>query len=93
MIDCNTSIVLHPCTAASLARAQAAVTKHHYLHAPVDSRCSPLAYEVWLDGRSAEYHVGYLIFGRPEASRCYDGKLTYGSLNDVQAGRAEYDRW
>jgi hypothetical protein len=64
-----------------------------YLHQPVDSRCSPLAYEVWIDDRSAEYHVGYLIFGRSEATRCYDGKLTYGSLKDVQSGKAQYDRW
>lgn len=49
---------------------------------------------MWIDDRTAEYHVGYLIFGRPEATRCYDGKLTYGSLKDVQAGRAQHDdRW
>jgi hypothetical protein len=37
--------------------------------------------------------VGILFFGRPEATRCYDGGLTYGSLGDVQTGRAQYDRW
>lgn len=84
---------LHLANERGLARAQAAVTKHHYLHTPVDSRCSPLAYEVWIDDRSADYHVGYLIFGRPEATRCYDGRLTYGSLKDVEAGRAQHDRW
>ena len=84
---------------AGLAFAQRLVTEHHYLRAPVDPRCSPLAYLV-------EYHysygahaaagprtIGCLIFGRPEATRCYDGGLTYGSAGDVAAGRAQYDRW
>lgn len=84
-------IALHPCTPAGLARAQATVTAHHYLHQPVDSRCSPLAYEARLN----DAPVGYLIFGRPESTCCYDlaSKLTYGSLEDVQAGRCVYDRW
>lgn len=78
---------------SALDRAQQTVTAHHYLHAPVDSRCSPLAYDVILDADSESLRIGVLIFGRPEATRCYDGKLTYGSLADTQAGRAEYDRW
>lgn len=73
--------------------AQTQVAGHHYLHTPVDGRCAPLAYEVELDVGAAGYRVGCLIFGRPEATRCYDGKLTYGSLKDVRAGRAVYDRW
>lgn len=76
-----------------LARAQATVTAHHYLHAPVDPRCSPVAYAVWLDLPMFDLVAGYLIFGRPEATRCYDGGLTYGNLRDVQAGRARFDRW
>jgi hypothetical protein len=32
----------------------------------------------------SDYRAGVLIFGRPEATRCYDGKLTYGSLRDVR---------
>lgn len=92
-------IALTTADSAGLAWAQQQVTAHHYLHAPVDPRCSPLAYMV-------KYHytygahaaagpraIGCLIFGRPEATRCYDGALTYGSLADVQARRAEYDRW
>ena len=83
-------IILHLADDRGLARAQATVTQQHYLHTPVDSRCSPLAYEV------AFHHgllAGYLIFGRPESTRCYDGNLTYGSLKDVETGKAQYDRW
>jgi hypothetical protein len=86
-------ITLHLATPTALARAQATVTQQHYLHTPVDSRCSPLAYEVVLQAGHSDYRAGYLIFGRPEATRCYDGKLTYGSLKDVETGRAQYDRW
>ncbi|KPV46424.1 hypothetical protein SE17_43330, partial [Kouleothrix aurantiaca] len=63
-----------------------------YLHTPVDSRCSPFAYLIELE-RDPAGPVGCLIFGRPEATRCYDGGLTYGSLADVERGRAQYDRW
>jgi hypothetical protein len=34
--------------------------------------------------------VGYLIVGRPEATRCYPW---YGSVEDVAQGRAEVTRW
>jgi hypothetical protein len=87
------NVSLHTCTATGLARAQATVTQHHYLYQPVDSRCSPLAYDVVLYAGHSDYRAGVLIFGRPEATRCYDGKLTYGSLKDVETGRAQYDRW
>jgi len=86
-------VTLHLADDRALARAQATVTAQHYLHTPVDSRCSPLAYDIVLEAGGSEYRVGVLIFGRPEATRCYDGKLTYGSLNDVLSGRAQYDRW
>jgi hypothetical protein len=80
---------LHRATPSELAWAQAQVQAHHYLHTPVDSRCSPLAYVARL-GTSL---VGCLIFGRPEATRCYSGGLTYGSYEDVQQGRCQFDRW
>lgn len=73
-----------------LEAAQQAVAAHHYLHAPVDSRCSPFAYLVVLNDSLV---VGCLIFGRPEATRCYSGNLTYGSLADVETGKAAFDRW
>lgn len=69
--------------------AQRQVTQHHYLHAPVDPRSRPFVYLVHVDGRLS----GCLIFGRPESTRCYQGKLTYGSQADVAADRARYDRW
>lgn len=86
-------ITLQLATPAAFERAQETVTQHHYLHQPVDSRCSPLAYEVLLDTWRYTYRVGVLIFGRPEATRCYDGKLTYGSMKDWESGRAQFDRW
>lgn len=69
--------------------AQAQVSAHHYLHAPVDSRCSVLGYIVTDNGERA----GCLLFGRPESTRCYQGDLTYGSQADVCSGRARFDRW
>jgi hypothetical protein len=76
---------------AGFAWCQHQVTQHHYLHAPVDSRCSPLAYLIELE--DIDFPVGCLIVGRPESTRCYDGKLTYGSLADVRTGRCAYSRW
>lgn len=69
--------------------AQAQVTAHHYLHAPVDDRSSVLGYIVMHRGERA----GCLLFGRPESTRCYQGELTYGSQADVTSGRARFDRW
>lgn len=87
-------ITLTVADAEGLAWAQRQVTAHHYLQAPVDPRCSPVAYLVQLEHPAIlPQRVGCLIFGRPEATRCYQGGLTYGSLADVQAGRAQYDRW
>ena len=83
----------------ALAWTQGMVTKYHYLRTPVDARCSPVAYCVdyhysWGAGAAAGPRtVGILIFGRMEATRCYNGKLTYGDLDDVAAGRARYSRW
>lgn len=34
--------------------------------------------------------IGVLLFGRPEATRCYPW---YGSIENVQTGRAEVTRW
>jgi hypothetical protein len=48
-----------------------------------------LGYVVMHDGERA----GCLLFGRPEATRCYQGELTYGSQADVSSGRARFDRW
>lgn len=71
-----------------LRLAQAAVTRHHYLHRPVDVRSTPEAYAVHLPTSASP--VGYLIVGRPEATRCYPW---YGSVEDVALGRAQVTRW
>jgi hypothetical protein len=65
---------------------QRLVTAQHYLRAPVDPRCSVLAYLVLLAGR----RVGCLIFGRPEATGVGDW---YGSPEDKIAGRCRLSRW
>jgi hypothetical protein len=59
-----------------LAWAQQMVCQYHYLHTPVDTRCSPVAYLVLLNGD----RVGCLIFGRPESARTYGW---YGSIEDT----------
>jgi hypothetical protein len=77
-----------------LRRAQQIVTEHHYLHRPVDPRCRPMAYLVEHHAAPAESRVAALLmFGRPESTRCYDGVLTYGSIDDVRTGRAQFSRW
>jgi hypothetical protein len=81
-------ISLHPIEKADLPWAQKTVTDHHYLHAPVDPRCSVEGYTIHL-GNIVE-PLGLLLFGRPEATRCYPW---YGSVDDVQTGRAECTRW
>lgn len=74
---------------SGLRWTQQTVTAHHYLRRPVDTRCSVLAYLVMYGNE----RVGCLLFGRPEATRCYAGGLTYGSQADVAAGKAQWDRW
>lgn len=60
--------------------------QHHYLHAPIDARCRPLAYVVRVNGALR----GALGFGRPESTRCNGW---YGSVDDVKSGRARLTRW
>lgn len=79
-------MLLELCDKAGLAWCQQQVIAHHYLHTPVDVRCSPVAYRVLLGVRG----VGCLIFGRPEATRCNGW---YGSVEDVQVGRCPLTRW
>jgi hypothetical protein len=66
--------------------SQEQVVAHHYLHHPVDVRCSPVAYLVLLGYE----RVGCLIFGRPEATRVNGW---YGSVEDVLANRCRLTRW
>jgi len=60
--------------------------EHHYLHSRIDPRCRPIVYIVLVDGERR----GALGFGRPESTRCNGW---YGSVEDVQAGRARLTRW
>lgn len=80
------SLTLQLADKAGLAWAQEQVTLHHYLHKPVDSRCSILAYLVMFGNA----RVGCLMFGRPEAQRCLGW---YGSVQDVARGVCRLTRW
>lgn len=87
-------ITLHVADRAGADWAQRQVTEHHYLRASVDPRSRPFVYLVELHHpQILPQRIGTLIFGRPESTRCYQGKLTYGSLSDAAAGRAQFDRW
>jgi len=70
--------------------AKEMVIAGHYLHTAPDPRTRPFCYVVELGSQS---WIGCLWFGRPESTRCYRGGLTYGSLDDVEARRAKFDRW
>jgi hypothetical protein len=71
---------------SGLKWAQEQVCDHHYLHTPVDERCSPVAMLVTLFNE----RVGCLIFGRPEATRVNGW---YGSVEDVHTGKCRLTRW
>lgn len=74
-----------------VARAQALVTRAHYLRNPVDARCSVEGYEVEMaSDRPGRWTAGVLLLGRPQATACYPW---YGSVEDVERGRAEVTRW
>lgn len=67
--------------------AQQVVAEQHYLHSPVDVRCSVEGYKVFIGDIGCR---GILLFGRPQATRCSDW---YGSVDDVECGRCEVTRW
>lgn len=79
--------LLRPLEWSGLQWAQMEVAQHHYLHRPVDSRCSVEGYAVHVAGIG---RIGCLLFGRPEATRCRDW---YGSVDDVLGQRTEVTRW
>lgn len=70
------------------AHAQQVVTDHHYLHSPVLGRACPEGWGVRM--RTAPGAIGYLLVARPQATACYPW---YGSVADVERGRAEVTRW
>lgn len=75
-----------------LKLAQEAVTQYHYLHRPVDARCSVEGYvaAVQADEGPDYRFAGALLVGRPEATRC---GAWYGGVEDVRTGRCEVTRW
>lgn len=79
-------IQLKPLDRNGIVQAQATVTKHHYLHKPVDTRRSVEGYEIRLNLKLA----GYLLFGRPQATQCGNW---YGDVEDVHSGKCEVTRW
>lgn len=82
-------ITLRSLDRAGLHWAQQVVTEQHYLHTPVDARCSVEGYAVDVDGLGLG-RIGVLLFGRPEATRCGNW---YGGVEDARAGRCEVTRW
>jgi hypothetical protein len=80
-------ITLIPLDRKGIAWTQRVVTEYHYLHKPVDARCSVEGYEIQLSNYG---FAGVLLFGRPQATKCRDW---YGSVEDAQAGRCEVTRW
>lgn len=82
-------LMLDVAKGARLDWARKMVAAKHYLRSAPDHRSRPLAYVVRLGAEP----IGCLWFGRTEATRCFQGGLTYGDLGDVQQGRATWDRW
>ena len=80
------NITLHTLTKADLVSAQAIIAENHYLHAPVDARCSVEGYNIHLGNLWA----GVFLLGRPEATKVNGW---YGSVEDVATGRCECTRW
>lgn len=77
-----------PKTAPEWQTAKAVIQNCHYLHKYPDPRTSHETYSIMVDATLGE--AGFLVFGRPEATRCGDW---YGGVDDVSAGRCEVTRW
>lgn len=74
-----------------IREAQEIVKEHHYLHTPVDARCSVEGYWVRIEYPPVSIGpVGLFLAGRPEATKV---RGWYGSVEDQQAGRCEVTRW
>lgn len=82
-------ISIAPAAGLEWALAAGAIERFHYLHTFPDPRGMPVVHSVRLQGE----WVGCLVWCRPESNRRYKGVLTYGSQDDVAAGRARFDRW
>jgi len=71
--------------------AEHEIRNGHYLRSMPDSRTSFEVFAIQLNTKKPPFPtVGYLVFGRPQATRCGEW---YGSVEDVLAGRCEVTRW
>jgi hypothetical protein len=89
-------ITIRIATQLELARARLDIVAHHYRHTFPIPLSQPLTYAVVYGPRGVGdvgWICGWLVFGRMESTECYEGDLTYGSLEDVAAGHAQYSRW
>lgn len=66
--------------------AQDDMVRWNYLHKRIDPRCSVEGYMII----SNWWPVGWLLFGRPQATKC---GAWYGGVKDVLQGRCECTRW
>jgi hypothetical protein len=82
-------LTLLPADPESRSWARKSLIAGHYLRTAPDPRTRPFCYVAIITGA----RVGCLWYGRPEATRCYVGGLTFGSLDDVKRKRAKFDRW
>jgi hypothetical protein len=64
-----------------------AVEEGHYLHKMPHFKTS---YEIYVIRVDQRWRAGYLVFGRPQATRCQDW---FGSVEDVRTGRCEVTRY
>lgn len=73
---------------------RASIEAGHYLHKMPDPRTSFEIYAIHtvvnISGKMTARQVGFLVFGRPQATRCRDW---YGSVEDVKSSRCEVTRW
>ena len=76
-------------TRKDLEWAQDVVTKHHYLHQPVDPRARPMVYVIKFPAAGLEpVRAGLVMLGIPHATKCggwwgYDGLPTQWQVVDL----------
>ncbi len=82
----NANVTLHPISKKTLPDAQSIIAERHYLHTPVDPRCSVEGYNI----HYGDLWAGIFLLGRPEATKVNGW---YGSVEDVETGACEVTRW
>jgi hypothetical protein len=69
------------------AACYSAIRAGHYLHKMPDPRTS---YEIYAIRVNGDIYAGFLVFGRPQATKCKDW---YGGVEDAQSGKCQVTRW